>query len=119
MATALSTWTIDPVLDFIEGRWEEDVLPTLTRYIEIPAKSPAFDPQWAEHGYMEDAVKLMEAWAVYCQRTPSGAAQAEMKAHKPPATTDVPIVFDDGWVERLVHLARDARSGRRCARTRI
>jgi acetylornithine deacetylase/succinyl-diaminopimelate desuccinylase-like protein len=67
MATTLSTWTIDPVLDFIEGRWEEDVLPTLTRYIEIPAKSPAFDPQWAANGHIDRAVALIEDW---CRRRP-------------------------------------------------
>jgi acetylornithine deacetylase/succinyl-diaminopimelate desuccinylase-like protein len=66
-ATTLSTWTIDPVLDFIEGRWEEDVLPTLTRYIEIPAKSPAFDPQWAANGHIDRAVALIEDW---CRRRP-------------------------------------------------
>jgi hypothetical protein len=74
MATALSTWTIDPVLDFIEGRWEEDVLPTLTRYIEIPAKSPAFDPQWAANGHIDRAVALIEDW---CRRRPSGAYLGE------------------------------------------
>ena len=35
--------TSPDVLDFVERRWEEDILPTLTRYIEIPAKSPGFD----------------------------------------------------------------------------
>ena len=35
----------------------------LIEYIRIPNKSPAFDKDWAAHGYMDDAVKLMEAWA--------------------------------------------------------
>jgi acetylornithine deacetylase/succinyl-diaminopimelate desuccinylase-like protein len=48
---------------FVDTFWEESILPSITEYIRIPNKSPAFDPQWAEHGYMEDAVKLMEAWA--------------------------------------------------------
>src|SRR3546814_8357649 len=29
----------------------------------MPNKSPRFDPQWAEHGYMDAAVALMEKWA--------------------------------------------------------
>ena len=74
MATTLSTWTIDPVRDFIEGRWEEDVLPTLTRYIEIPAKSPAFDPQWAANGHIDRAVALIEDW---CRRRPIEGLTAE------------------------------------------
>ena len=48
---------------FIETFWEDSILPSITEYIRIPNKSPAFDPKWVEHGYMEDAVKLMEAWA--------------------------------------------------------
>jgi acetylornithine deacetylase/succinyl-diaminopimelate desuccinylase-like protein len=63
MATTLSTSTIDPVLDVFERRWEEDILPTLTRYIEIPAKSPAFDPEWAAHGHIDRAVALIEDWS--------------------------------------------------------
>ena len=51
----------------IERVWEEDVLPTLMRYIEIPAKSPSFDPQWAEHGHIDRAVALIEDW---CRRRP-------------------------------------------------
>ncbi len=43
--------------------WDDAVVPTLTEYIRIPNKSPAFDPDWAAHGYMRDAVKLFEAWA--------------------------------------------------------
>jgi hypothetical protein len=43
--------------------WDDAVVPTLTEYIRIPNKSPAFDPDWAAHGYMRDAVKLFERWA--------------------------------------------------------
>jgi acetylornithine deacetylase/succinyl-diaminopimelate desuccinylase-like protein len=49
--------------DFAEHFWEDSILPSITEYIRIPNKSPAYDPKWVEHGYMEDAVKLMEAWA--------------------------------------------------------
>jgi acetylornithine deacetylase/succinyl-diaminopimelate desuccinylase-like protein len=47
----------------IDQCWEDSVVPTLTDYIRIPNKSPAFDPQWAEHGYMRDAVELFAKWA--------------------------------------------------------
>jgi acetylornithine deacetylase/succinyl-diaminopimelate desuccinylase-like protein len=51
------------IRDFVEELWEDAVLPTLSEYIRIPNKSPAFDPDWETHGYMEDAVSLLEAWA--------------------------------------------------------
>jgi acetylornithine deacetylase/succinyl-diaminopimelate desuccinylase-like protein len=50
-------------LSFIQRRWTEDVLPTLTRYIEIPAKSPSFDREWAAHGHLDRAAALIEEWS--------------------------------------------------------
>jgi acetylornithine deacetylase/succinyl-diaminopimelate desuccinylase-like protein len=43
--------------------WGDEIVPTLVEYIKIPNKSPSFDPDWATHGYMEDAVALFEGWA--------------------------------------------------------
>src|SRR5580658_5336700 len=48
---------------FVGSIWDDAVVPTITEYIRIPNKSPAFDPDWAAHGYMRDAVKLFERWA--------------------------------------------------------
>ena len=48
---------------FVGTFWDDAILPSITEYIRIPNKSPSFDPKWVEHGYMEDAVRLMEAWA--------------------------------------------------------
>ena len=48
---------------FVSSLWDGEVVPSLTEYIRIPNKSPSFDPEWAAHGYMDDAVALMERWA--------------------------------------------------------
>ena len=48
---------------FVGELWDDDIVPQLIDYIRIPNKSPMFDADWARHGYMDDAVKLMEAWA--------------------------------------------------------
>jgi acetylornithine deacetylase/succinyl-diaminopimelate desuccinylase-like protein len=47
----------------VAAQWDEAIVPSITEYIRIPNKSPYYDPQWVEHGHMEDAVRLMEAWA--------------------------------------------------------
>jgi acetylornithine deacetylase/succinyl-diaminopimelate desuccinylase-like protein len=47
----------------VEANWDDAIVPSLVEYIKIPNKSPAYDKDWAAHGYMDDAVKLMEAWA--------------------------------------------------------
>ena len=48
---------------FVGALWDEQIVPKLAEYIKIPNKSPMFDAQWSEHGYMEQAVVLMETWA--------------------------------------------------------
>lgn len=48
---------------FVAGKWDDEIVPQLVEYIRIPNKSPMFDADWVEHGYMEDAVTLMETWA--------------------------------------------------------
>ncbi len=48
---------------FVRRTWDERVIPTLTDYVRIPAKSPAFDPAWREHGHIDRAVALLEGWA--------------------------------------------------------
>ena len=48
--------------DFTAALWDDDIVAQLTEYIRIPAKSPMFDPDWAENGYIDDAVRLMETW---------------------------------------------------------
>src|SRR5580693_8112306 len=48
---------------FIDALWDAEVIPELIRYIRIPNKSPAFDPDWAAHGHMEAATQQFAAWA--------------------------------------------------------
>jgi acetylornithine deacetylase/succinyl-diaminopimelate desuccinylase-like protein len=47
---------------FVQRVWADSIVPALSQYITIPAKSPMFDPQWREHGYIDQAVKLIEDW---------------------------------------------------------
>ena len=48
--------------DWVDGVWEQQIVPEITEYIRIPNKSPLFDPDWAAHGYMDQAVDQIEAW---------------------------------------------------------
>ena len=51
------------VAQFVDRCWDDEIVPTLTEYIKIPNKSPAFDPDWAAHGHMDRAVAAFEGWA--------------------------------------------------------
>jgi acetylornithine deacetylase/succinyl-diaminopimelate desuccinylase-like protein len=49
--------------DSISGLWDSQIVPQLVEYIKIPNKSPMFDAKWEEHGYMDQAVAQLAAWA--------------------------------------------------------
>ena len=49
--------------DYVDGIWDRSILPELVEYIRIPNKSPAFDPEWQAHGYMDEAVARFVAFA--------------------------------------------------------
>jgi acetylornithine deacetylase/succinyl-diaminopimelate desuccinylase-like protein len=47
---------------WIDQVWDDTITPTLVEYIRIPNKSPSFDANWAENGYMDDAIDLALGW---------------------------------------------------------
>lgn len=55
------------VLAFTDRLWDESIVPTLCDYIRIPNKSPDFDPDWQQHGYMDQAAELLADW---CRKQP-------------------------------------------------
>jgi acetylornithine deacetylase/succinyl-diaminopimelate desuccinylase-like protein len=53
-ATALAT--------FADKAWDDEIVPALTKYIAIPAKSPMFDPDWAKNGHIDRVVRDAAQW---------------------------------------------------------
>ena len=50
------------ILTAISSQWDAEIVPQLTEYIRIPAKSPHFDPRWEANGHIERAIGLAQAW---------------------------------------------------------
>jgi acetylornithine deacetylase/succinyl-diaminopimelate desuccinylase-like protein len=48
---------------YVDQLWEQSIVPELVDYVRIPNKSPAFDPEWQAHGYIDQVVSRFEAWA--------------------------------------------------------
>ena len=42
--------------------WDEQIVPALTDYIGVPAKSPMFDADWQRNGYIDRVVRDAAAW---------------------------------------------------------
>ncbi len=47
---------------FVDDAWDARIVPALTDYIAVPAKSPMFDADWAAHGLIDRVVSDAAAW---------------------------------------------------------
>ncbi len=57
-AAALST----ALAAFADDAWDRRIVPALTDYIAVPAKSPMFDADWQQHGLIDRVVRDAAAW---------------------------------------------------------
>jgi acetylornithine deacetylase/succinyl-diaminopimelate desuccinylase-like protein len=51
------------ISNYVSPLWDKSVIQHLMDYVRIPNKSPAFDKEWREHGYMDAVVAHFEQWA--------------------------------------------------------
>ena len=78
------------VASYAARTWDEAILPALTEYIRIPALSPAFDPDWAVHGRIAEAVRQFRAWAEARDRPGATVEVVELAGRTPVLLIDVP-----------------------------
>jgi len=80
---------------FVNGIWDDSIVPKICEYIQIPNKSPMFDPDWEKNGHMEKAVNLLEQW---CQQQPIRGMQIEIvriEGRTPILFIEIPGASDD------------------------
>src|SRR5687767_15341550 len=63
------------ILKTIRQFWDDAIVPAITEYIRIPAKSPHFDRDWEKHGYIDAAVDLAVKW---CRANPLNGMKLEV-----------------------------------------
>ncbi|MCL5261142.1 MAG: M20/M25/M40 family metallo-hydrolase [Gammaproteobacteria bacterium] len=51
------------LIKFVNQFWGNSVIPGLSEFIRIPAKSPAYDADWEKHGALDAAAHFMATWA--------------------------------------------------------
>lgn len=73
----------DQLLTSIDQYWEKKIIPTLSEYIEIPAKSPAFDPEWEKNGHLEKVLQLVTQW-IDEQKVPGLTYEVLRAPHRTP-----------------------------------
>jgi acetylornithine deacetylase/succinyl-diaminopimelate desuccinylase-like protein len=47
----------------VSRQWDGEIVPQLTDYIRVPAKSPHFDCRWEANGHIERVARIAETWA--------------------------------------------------------
>jgi len=84
---------------FVDGIWDESIVPSLIDYIRIPNESPQFDPDWEAHGHMDRAVTLIADW---CRSQPIAGMTLEVV--RLPGRTPVILMEIPGASDRTVLL---------------
>ncbi|WP_256334701.1 M20/M25/M40 family metallo-hydrolase [Lentzea albidocapillata] len=46
----------------VRALWDDDIVPSLSQLVAVPAISPAFDPAWEEHGELAAAIEHVRLW---------------------------------------------------------
>lgn len=86
---------LDQAAAGIDKLWQESITDELVEYVRIPAKSPHFDSDWAENGYLDEAVEHIARW---CRNQPIEGLQVEvvrLEGRTPLIFMEVPGTVDD------------------------
>jgi acetylornithine deacetylase/succinyl-diaminopimelate desuccinylase-like protein len=81
----------DTLQKHVDGAWNERIVPELKRYIEVPAKSPAFDPDWAAHGLLDRVIESAADW-IRAQQVP-GLTLEVMRLKDAQGQPRTPVLF--------------------------
>jgi len=63
-ALPIGVFNAATALNRVSSQWDDDLVARLTDYIAVPAKSPMFDPDWVQHGYIESVVQSAASWVL-------------------------------------------------------
>ncbi|MCL5261289.1 MAG: M20/M25/M40 family metallo-hydrolase [Gammaproteobacteria bacterium] len=104
------------IMHFVSNYWDDEIIPVLSKFIEIPSKSPPFDVNWQTNGHIKSAANLIKHWAE-SQKVPGLKAEVvELEDRTPfvfieiPGDSDRTVVFyghidkmpeTEGWREGL------------------
>ena len=79
---------------FCDRTWDESIVPALTDYIAIPAKSPLFDADWLANGHIERVIRDAAQWV---ERQP--VAGLKLEVVRLPGRT--PVIFFEAPATRV------------------
>ncbi len=87
--------TLHAAFKDISKQWDNDIIPQIVEYIKIPNKSPSFDPNWKENGYMDQAMQLIVNWCKQQSIKDIDIQLHESEGRTPLLFIDIPGQTDD------------------------
>ena len=85
----------EEALQEIGQTWDQSIVPALTDYIAIPAKSPMFAPDWEQQGFIATVVRNAAAW-VEARKVPG----LRLEVIQQPGRTPVIFFEVDGTADK-------------------
>lgn len=61
---SIASLNTEQLLDDVSQHWDAEIVPQLIEYVKIPAKSPSFDLDWAQHGFLDAVVEQARKWVL-------------------------------------------------------
>lgn len=90
----MRTETLHQIEDELNKQWDDEIIPVLEEYITIPNKSPIFDANWRENGYMSQAVDLLQNWCETQNIADKKIEVIELDGRTPLLLIDIPGKID-------------------------
>lgn len=99
----------------VNRTWDEDVLPSLSDLVRIPAVSVLFDPDWATTGHLDAAAEHVRAWLASRDLPGATVEILRLEGRTPVVLLDVPpsdgMPADGGTVLLYGHLDKQPPVG--------
>ncbi|SEP73090.1 Acetylornithine deacetylase/Succinyl-diaminopimelate desuccinylase [Lentzea xinjiangensis] len=84
------------VTSTVRTLWDDDIVPSLSRLVAVPAISPAFDPAWEEHGELAAAIEHVRTWIAARDLPGVTLEVVQLAGRTPLLVVDVPAAGNPG-----------------------
>jgi acetylornithine deacetylase/succinyl-diaminopimelate desuccinylase-like protein len=81
---------------YADEAWDQRIVPALTEYIAVPAKSPMFDADWAKNGYVDHVVRTAAAWVESRKVAGLKLEVVRLEGRTPVIFFDIPATRSEG-----------------------
>ena len=86
---------LERIRTHVDQHWDDDLVSVLHDFIAIPDVSPAFDPDWQDHGHIGAAVELVRSWCAARPIAGMTVDVVELDGRTPIVVCEIPATVDE------------------------